>query len=542
MECPTLRLCTLAVVVSLCTTTAIFAQEPVPLVPGLNKECTLGPSEKHLYVINLQEGAAVIGAAVQHGVDLVIDVFGPNGTLIRTVDSPNGDEGPEPIDITAFKQGVYTLAIHTLNGAVTPGKYIMKIDSIITADQNARRLAHQYYPAVLYGLWQEYLTDSSAVERFVADRTGKGPVIENIEGDTKNVKVTYLYYGDENTEKVRTTGGPFAEVGGIIMKRFMKTPLFFTQEKVPNDARYCYRFAAIELRFAGPTGRVQLSEDVFSNDKLNPAVFDGESALTMPAAPPEPYLVKVDSFPHGKIAAATLESVSLKETRKLTIYTPPGYDGEMKCNLLIVFDGEDFDGGVTSTVHIPTMLDNLLAAGKIYPTVAVFVYNNNHHRLQDLTGNPLFADFIGKEIVPWARKNYQIVPGGSHVAASGASLGGLAASHCAFMHSEAVGNVLSLSGSYWITKDWQNRWGWPLTDGSGDLVGEFQRSKRLPITFYIDIGRFENSGDMIGTNRELRDVLRLKGYHVTYHEVEGGHQSISWAASFPNGLIALFGR
>ena len=123
------------------------------------------------------------------------------------------------------------------------------------------------------------------------------------------------------------------------------------------------------------------------------------------------------------------------------------------------------------------------------------------------------------------------------------SLGGLSASYCAFMHSEAIGNVLSQSGSYWITKDWQNaRRVAPLTEDTGDLVGEFRKSKRLPIRFYIEVGRFEAAGRMLGTNREFRDVLLLKGYPLTYNEVNGGHDDIWWRGSFAGGLISLLGR
>ena len=80
------------------TSAAASAQEAQTLASGLKEERTLGPGENHAYAITLQEGTAVIGEADQHGVDLVIDVHGPDGKLIRTVDSPNGTEGPEPME------------------------------------------------------------------------------------------------------------------------------------------------------------------------------------------------------------------------------------------------------------------------------------------------------------------------------------------------------------------------------------------------------------------------------------------------------------
>ncbi len=515
-------------------------QEPQALVSGLNEERTLGPGENHVYTIRLEEGAAVLGEAVQHGIDLVIDVFGPNGKLIRTVDSPNGTEGPEPIDVTAFQAGLYKLVIHALDPAPKPGKYVMKIDRVLTAEENGPRLAEKNYPHALQGLWRDYRTDPKAVEDFVAGRKGKGPIVEDIEGDDKNVRVTYLYYGDENTDKVRTSGGPHAGAGGILMQRFMRTPLFFAMETVPKDARFRYNFAAIETRFVGPKGAVQITEDVSAIDTLNPDAFGGLSVLTMPAASPQPYLVKNDSGPHGKSAPATLKSLVLKEDRTLTVYTPPDYDAAKACDLLIVFDGELFGGGSAPLVPTPTILDNLIAAKKINPTVAILV-DNMGKRNRDLPGSPAFADFIANELIPWARKNYRISTGASHVVVAGSSFGGLAASYCAFRHPEAIGNVLSQSGSYWVTKDWQKAVGAPVKE-DGELIGDFMKSKRLPIKFYVEIGRFDQPGNMLGTNRELRDVLQLKGYRITYKEFDGGHDSISWRGSLADGLIALIGK
>ena len=240
---------------------------------------------------------------------------------------------------------------------------------------------------------------------------------------------------------------------------------------------------------------------------------------------------------------ASLKSLTLKENRPLTVYTPSDYEATKAFDLLIVLDGEEFDGGGSSSVPTPTILDNLIAARKIQPTVAVFV-KNVAHRVQDLAESPPFADFIGTELIPWVRRNYRINPGARHVVAAGASLGGLAASYCAFRHFEVIGNALSLSGSFWITKGWQDRPPFPLTlaGDTGDLIGDLRKSKRLPLAFYVAVGRFEVGAAMLGTNRELRDVLELKGYPVTYREVDGEHDNIWWRGSLADGLISLLGQ
>jgi enterochelin esterase-like enzyme len=520
------------------TSSSAEAQEPTKLSPGFTQERSLAPNENHVYTVSLDQGAAVLGEADQHGVDLVIDEFGPDGKLIRTVDSPNGTEGPEPIDLTAFATGHYKLVIHTLDAGAASGKYVMKIDRVVTAEENGLRMAEKNYPPALQTLWKEYVNDAKAIDRFVASRKGKGPLIDEVKDDTNNLSVTYLYYGDENTERVEVFGSTHSSTGGTVAERFLRTPLFFGSELVPKDSRFRYGFSVTETSFLGPKGTIQISEERNVMDGLNPENFGGLSVLTMPDAPPQLYVKPSDTVPHGKVTATSFKSAKLKEDRAISVYAPPGYDGTTPAELLIVFDGETYDGSAASLIPTPTILDNLIAAKKIGPTVAIFV-NNMDQRSRDLGGYAPFADFLALELVPWARANYRIKDGPGHVVLAGSSRGGLAASHCAYYHPDVVGNVLSQSGAFWVRNDDKNSPPWPITLDTGDMVLTFRNSPRVPIRFYMEVGRFDG---LVGINRELRDVLLLKGYPVTYREFDGGHDYFYWRGSLADGLIALLGQ
>jgi len=520
---------------------AAAAQQPVPLAAGLSQEHTLAPRENHVYTITLQEGEAILGEADQHGIDLVIDEFGTDGKLLRTVDSPNGTEGPEPIDLTAFTTGQYKFVIHTLDPKAKPGKYVMKIDQVLTVEQNGNRLAEKNYPPAIKSLWQKHLADPGAVEEFVVSRKGKGPIIDSIKDDTQNVSVTYLYYGDENTSAVEIFGSTTAGVGGTRMQRFLRTPLFFATETVPKDSRFSYGFTKTETRFVGPNKNIQLSDEFDLPDPFNADGFNSNSVLSLPAAPPQLYIAPSDLVPHGTLTPTILKSKALNEDRAITIYTPPAYDAVKIAGLLIVFDGVTYDGSAASLVPTPTILDNLIAARKIRPTVAVYV-NNMGQRNRDLGGYAPFADFIATELIPWVRKNYRIEQGPDHVVLAGSSRGGVAASHCALLHSDVAGNVLSQSGAYFVNNDPNNSLPWPITPDAGDVVLAYRKSPLMPIKFYMEVGRFDSSGNILGNNRELRDVLLLKGYSVSYHEFDGGHDYLWWRGSLSAGLIALLGN
>jgi enterochelin esterase-like enzyme len=521
---------------ALYSSAAAGGQEPIKLIAGFTQERTLGPSDNYVYTVTLTEGTAILGEADQHGVDLVIDEFGPDGKLIRTVDSPNGTEGPEPIDRTAFTTGEYKLVIHTLDKKAEPGKYVMKVDRIVAAGENGQRVAEKNYPLAIQALWKDYVKDPVALERFVASRKGKGPIIEEIKDDRKDVNVIYLYYGDANTQGVEVFGGTHSSVGGTHLDRFLRTPLFFGSETVPKDSRYRYGYSVTESRFFGPNQAIQISDENDTTDPFNPDIFGGLSVLTLPDAPRQPYVVENNSIPHGKVSPTTFKSSSMKEERKISIYTPADYDSVRAADLLIVFDGGTYDSGGGSLIPTPTILDNLIAAGKIAPTVAVFVYNIQRNR--DLGGYPPFSDFIALELIPWLRKNYGIKDGPSHVVLAGSSRGGVAASHCAFLHSDVVGNVLSQSGAFFVRKD-DPPPAWPVTEDSGDLLLSFRNSPRVPVKFYMEVGRFDS---LVSLNREMRDILLLKGYSLDYREFDGGHDYYYWRGSLADGLISLLGQ
>ncbi|MGB2668988.1 MAG: hypothetical protein WAK48_33715 [Candidatus Acidiferrum sp.] len=316
----------MAATIVICTSSFTKGQEPPKLSPGFTQERVLGPRENHVYTVSLDQGAAVVGEADQHGVDLVIDEYGPDGKLIRTVDSPNGTEGPEPIDLTAFAAGQYKLVIHTLDAGAKPGKYVMKVHRVVNAEENGLRMAEKNYPPALQTLWKEYVNDPRAIDRFVASRKGKGPLIDEVHDDANNLNVTYLYYGDENTEKVEVFGSTHASTGGTSLQRFMRTPLFFGTELVPKDSRYRYGFSVTETSFLGPKGTTQISEERDVMDDLNVESFGGLSVLSLPEAPSQIYVKPSDSVAHGKVTPTSFKSAKLKEERTISVYTPPGHE------------------------------------------------------------------------------------------------------------------------------------------------------------------------------------------------------------------------
>lgn len=224
---------------------------------------------------------------------------------------------------------------------------------------------------------------------------------------------------------------------------------------------------------------------------------------------------------------------------------PPCAERHITCNAtedpksnaypsIYLFDGEDTDG----LVFASWTFENLIAGKKI-PPVVVRIVNPNQAARTLLAGHDSFFNFLSEELVPYVRANYNVSAKPGKTAISGYSLGGLAAAYAGLRHSDKFGLILSQSGSYWYepTRDETAEPNW--------LAQKFIAGPKLPLRFYLDAGLFEvdlsgkGSGILL-PNRHFRDVLRAKGYEVTYQEFPGGHDYINWRGTLADGLVALF--
>ena len=500
------------------------------LSSGAHIDRTISPSEKQSFSVDLQEGGAIVGSVDQKGVSVLIDFQDDGGKIDGQVGPPFVDQGQKPFDFTARQRGTYRLVLYPARGTSKAGAYSLIVDKVLGPEENALRLAKDAYgPAGLFELWQDAKKDPDAVSKFVASHPK--PLVQPIPGRPKDMRITYFCLGDADSVSATVNGGPDWVIGEP-MRRLGKTNLFFTTDLVPSDSRISYSYAIREMHRLGPSGEVEVPE----------VVPKGDGLLELPDAPPQPYAIEKPGVAQGKLTEAMVQSKSLGEERKVGVYTPAGYETGKPCKLLIVFDGVTYGGGAADQAAVPgpTILNNLIAEHKIEPTVAVFVWTMGK-RNRDLTGSPPFAEFVGDELVKWARENYRVAPGPEAVAAAGSSFGGFCASFCALRHPEAIGNVLSQSGAYWITADWQSVRP-PYPHDPGMLMEMYARHDRMPIKFYLEVGRFDLGASLLGTNREMRDVLIAKGYTVDYREFDGGHDYACWRGSFADGLISLFGQ
>ena len=83
-------------------------------------------------------------------------------------------------------------------------------------------------------------------------------------------------------------------------------------------------------------------------------------------------LYKVNEVPHGNLSKVWYNSPTLKMQRRMTIYTPAGYDKGGKYPVLYLLHGAGGDENAWSELgRAAQILDNLIATGKAKPMIVV---------------------------------------------------------------------------------------------------------------------------------------------------------------------------
>jgi enterochelin esterase-like enzyme len=375
-----------------------------------------------------------------------------------------------------------------------------------------------------------------AVDKFWREAVEQGtPLIEAEDADS--ALVTFVWRGEAAITRVRYGLN-------VDLQRIPGTDLWYGSQRLPLDLRTIYWVdhadgALPSARTDGAPAHPDLAnpkEWRFPPDRTVPGDRPYYlSILELPAAPPEPWTSPQPGAARGAVLQTSIRTAALGGRRRISVYRPAG-PRDRPLALLVVFDGSTSK----NVLRIPTVLDNLIAAGRIPPTIALFVNSTlEARRCRELTPRPHLRQFVVHELMPRAQRRWRISSDPADRVIAGASLGGLAAAYVAMEAPHLFGAVVSQSGSFW----WPEQ---PATERER-LTRAYAARPRLPLRFYLDIGSHETldlRGDglhQLAVNRRFRDTLLERGYPVTYAEYSGAHDYINWRRTFADGLLAVLG-
>jgi enterochelin esterase family protein len=392
-------------------------------------------------------------------------------------------------------------------------------------------VAREFQSETLASIWRQP-NRSAAILDLYESRRQKGPLIEKVVGDAESLWVTFLYLGDQDTRAVWISGGPL--LTDLRLIRFDRTDVWYLTRQAPIDGAFSYNF--FEECFEMRNGEEIVVEVIDLLDELNPNfTSQGTSMLTLPKARKETDSIS-DCQNRGSFSERFLDVAKLNCRKRYDLYLPSAEPQ----GIAVFLDGEWFAHGwpeqdMGPYIMAPPILDRLIESGKIPPIAAAFVHSGTT-RDHDLLFNPDFAEFLAEDLLPDVEERVGKRFDARQVLLAGASYGGLCASYVALQRSDCFGNVLSLSGSYWV--EGNTPADSSLTYSEGGIQRGFLLNERLPIRFFIDTGTYELA-EITLTNRHFRDILVAKGYDVAYREFPGNHDFLHWGVALVDGLVSL---
>ncbi len=296
---------------------------------------------------------------------------------------------------------------------------------------------------------------------------------------------------------------------------------FTTNEPLVSEL-YSYSFIVDGLKTQDPSN-VYMIRDVAS--VTNVFIVGGEKGK----------LYSVNNVPHGSVTRCWYNSPTLNMKRRLTIYTPAGYEtGNKKYPVLYLLHGMGGDEEAWIALgRTAQILDNLIAQGKAKPMIVVMPNGNVDHeaapgesasgmikptmQLPKTMEGSMEESF--PDIVNFVDRNYRTVKTKSGRAIAGLSMGGFHSLHISKQYPDMFNYIGLFSAAIMPNEKVKS----PIYDNmEAKLKTQFSKN---PALYWIAIG---NTDFLYKANADYRKLLDEKGYKYTYFESEEGHIWKNW--------------
>ena len=288
-------------------------------------------------------------------------------------------------------------------------------------------------------------------------------------------------------------------------------------------------------------------------DPTNPkAMRDGmryASTLIIPGEDSKNF--EVNKVPHGSITKVWYNSTSLNLTRRMYIYTPPGYeDCKEKYPVLYLLHGGGGDEDAwTSLGRANYILDNLISEGKAKPMIVV-MGNGNFSETAAITdrgndapqGNPAgffdgvtkYPESIVKDIIPYVEKHFRVIANSDNRAIAGLSMGCLQTQITAMTNPELFKYIGCFSLGIHFNEGFEKITNEILLPAYDKNLETLRKNYKL---FYVACGKDDFCYEGV---QELRKKLDENKFKYMYNETDGGHTWANWRIYLSDYVPRLF--
>ena len=325
------------------------------------------------------------------------------------------------------------------------------------------------------------------------------------------------------------------EAPGIVdLKEGQEGVWEYTTPEPLKPELYSYSFIVDGLRMNDPAN-VYLIRDV--STLTNVFIIGGDRAD----------FYKVNPVPHGTVSRIWYDSPALGLERRMTVYTPAGYETSGKrYPVLYLLHGMGGDEEAwISLGRTAQILDNLIAQGKAKPMIVVMPNGNASQEAAPGESSrgmvpptmQLPKTMEGSyeqafpEIVKFIDKNYRTIKSKSGRAIAGLSMGGFHSLHISKQYPDMFNYIGLFSAAIMPNKEVSS----PIYENmEGKLKVQFDKN---PALYWIAIGKTDF---LYKVNEEYRKLLDEKGYKYTYYESDEGHIWKNWRFYLTEFVPMLF--
>ncbi len=260
-------------------------------------------------------------------------------------------------------------------------------------------------------------------------RTAHGGVMADADAFNKKMKVLFLSIGTAEGERFYNSVKNYRDAleGAGIRTTYYESP--GTAHEWQTWRRSLREF--VPLVFQDVTRANPESPGGNGPIPLQPINLGPDDKAAFPPAPAG-FDVLRPNIAHDAVKTVEYPSTTVGTTRRMLVYTPPGYDPNEKYPVLYLLHGIGGDEHEWKNNGAPDIiLDNLYADKKLVPMIVVLP-NGRAQKDDRAIGNvyntaPAFETFEGdllKDIIPFMEANYSVKTGASNRGLAGLSMGG----------------------------------------------------------------------------------------------------------------------
>ncbi len=261
-----------------------------------------------------------------------------------------------------------------------------------------------------------------------------------------------------------------------------------------------------------------------------------ESGIEIPAHDRDFYALK--DVPHGNVQQILFPSKSTGTSRRAFVYTPPGYEKDIKMRYPVLYLqhgwGEDETAWSTQG-HANLIMDNLIAENKIKPFLIVMTYGmTNDVKIGGLNSFKIepFQTVLVDELIPYVDAHFRTLSDQPNRAMAGLSMGGIETRLITLANLDKFSHIGLLSGGSISMDDVKK------TPG-------FKEKVRLVFVSFgsreLGNNSFGGRNPFGGDPKENDAALKKAGINsVFYVSPDTAHEFLSWRRSLKELAPQLF--